>query len=320
MLRRGLVGAVASAAIVTNVSDDHLGEWGIETVEQMAHVKLLIRQGRLPNTPLFLNCDNSPLYTAATSLHETEGPLCWFSPEQHTPDSFSALPGSLVSWQAQGQLVFQLPGEDTHKLSLQDIPITMQVLAAFNICNVQAAVLAARQTGISWQAIEEALASFQPSVQDNPGRMNLFTLNDARFVIDFGHNPDGVAALADTVARLPRTGRRLVLIGQAGDRSDPEITGLGISALRCEPDLILIKELEPYLRGRQLGDIPRLIQHALKERGFEATHVEPSERDAVNWAINWAKPGDLVLLFIQASPQHAIQCLLDAGATEGWDA
>jgi cyanophycin synthetase len=42
MLRRGLAVARADAAIVTNISPDHLGEYGVDGAEDLAETKLVV--------------------------------------------------------------------------------------------------------------------------------------------------------------------------------------------------------------------------------------------------------------------------------------
>jgi UDP-N-acetylmuramyl tripeptide synthase len=92
--------------------------------------------------------------------------------------------------------------------------------------------------------------------------------------------------------------RRLVLLGQAGDREESSIRELARQTWAARPDLIVIKEMESHLRGRELGEVPAILEEELRQAGAtEAnfTHAS-SEPEAVRTAFAWAQPGDLLML------------------------
>ena len=109
---------------------------------------------------------------------------------------------------------------------------------------------------------------------------------------------DGRAG-ASMMAALPAR-RRLVLIGQAGDRSDEAIRALARAALGLRPDRVVLKEMERYLRGRRPGEIPALMADELIRLGVapEAVSRPGGEVAAVRDALAWARPGDVLLLTV----------------------
>lgn len=326
LLRRGLATNEAGVAILTNVSDDHLGEWGIETIPQMAEVKFLIRHGLKAGGILLLNADSKPVVDVCrhwVSQWTEEPPfqIGWWSTRPDEQDLETLLPfGELLAWvePVEQELCF-LHEQDIVSLSVSRVPMTLHGLAEHNVSNALSAGLAALQMGCSWEAVKEGLCSFAPSVQDNPGRANLFTCNGARVVVDFGHNPDGVCMMAKMAARL-QPSRTLVLLGQAGDRSDEAIQDLATATMPATPDLVLLKHMKDYLRGRPAGEIQDLMEQRFLEEGQPAQTIvrANSERAAIATALEWAQEGDLLLLFVQASFRKAVQQLFEAGATEGW--
>jgi UDP-N-acetylmuramyl tripeptide synthase len=163
-----------------------------------------------------------------------------------------------------------------------------------------------------------ALHRFGQAVGDNLGRANIVELGGIRLVIDYAHNPHGMAALAEMVAAMPAR-RRLVLIGQAGDRSDEAIRELARSALALRPERVVLKEIERYLRGRQPGEIPKLMADELIRLGVppEAVSCPGTEVAAVRDALAWARPGDVLVLTVhQDRPQ--VLALLERLRTSGW--
>jgi len=93
-----------------------------------------------------------------------------------------------------------------------------------------------------------------------------------------------------------------MLLGHAGNRLDADIEELAVVATEFAPDLVVVKEDEGHLRGRQSGEVPALLQNALLKTGMPLTAVPicPSEVDAALMALDWARPGDALVLLIHS--------------------
>jgi UDP-N-acetylmuramyl tripeptide synthase len=143
-------------------------------------------------------------------------------------------------------------------------------------------------------------------------------LGGVHLFLDYVHNPHGMAALGAALASYPAR-RRLVLLGQAGDRDDTAIRELARAALALRPDRVVLKEMEAYLRGRAPGEITRLMTASLMEAGYprEAITAAPTELDAVRAALAWAEPGDLLVLGIHQD-RRAVMAFLDSLRGAGW--
>src|SRR5271165_4187049 len=82
ILRRGIAVARADAAVITNVSSDHFGEYGIHDLSGLADVKFAVAAAVKPSGLLVLNADDSQLRTQVDQLVPRFGripPLGWFS-------------------------------------------------------------------------------------------------------------------------------------------------------------------------------------------------------------------------------------------------
>ena len=167
-----------------------------------------------------------------------------------------------------------------------------------------------RPGGLPTWACPEGLAGFKSTPRDNPGRSNLFDSGGATVLVDYAPNPHGVEAMLDTAQRLPAA-RRAVLLGQAGDRRDEDIRAMTRVVWRFRPDLIIVKEMESVLRGRSLGEVPRLIMDELARLGVprEIVRQAPSELDAVRQTFEWARPGDLLLLLVHAQRAEVLDLI-----------
>jgi cyanophycin synthetase len=118
-------------------------------------------------------------------------------------------------------------------------------------------------------------------------------------IVDYAHNPEGLRGLLEVAGTLRKGGGRLgLLLGHAGNREDADIERLAMTAAQFTPGLVVIKELEGYLRGRAPGEVPRILREALLRAGLveSALQERPTEVEAARLALDWARPGDLLVL------------------------
>ncbi len=292
MLRRGLAMEHCKVAAVLNVGEDHLGEWGVGSLQGLAEGKFIVT--RVADVAV-INADDEVVAARGDALEQT---VVWFSLDPGNPRLTKSLAaggsacffdGESICWQDSDQLERVLP--------VVEIPVTMKGAARYNIANALAAVAIARQLGIELAHVRAGLRNFKNSVSDNPGRLNHFEVGGVQAIVDYAHNPHGFDAVFELMNQLPAE-RRLVLLGQAGDREESSIRELARQTWAARPDLIVIKEMESHLRGRELGEVPAILEEELRQAGAtEAnfTHAS-SEPEAVRTAFAWAQPGDLLML------------------------
>ena len=172
--------------------------------------------------------------------------------------------------------------------------------------------------GVTAESMAGALRHFGATAGDNPGRANVYRLGGVTVVIDYAHNPHGMAALAEMSRAMP-AGRRLVLLGQAGDRTDSAIRDLARAAWRLEPDRVVIKEMDRYLRGRRAGEVPALLADEFRRLGLGEADITLAggELDGARSALAWARPGDFLLLAVHQD-RPLVQALLDTLRATEW--
>jgi UDP-N-acetylmuramyl tripeptide synthase len=247
--------------------------------------------------------------------------IVWFSLDPSAPVVRAHLErGGAAAVLEEGRLLLIERGARTLLASVDAMPFALGGAAHHNVANALAAIAAAGALGIESEAIRRALERFGRSPADNPGRANQIELGGVHLFLDYFHNPHGVAALSTALERYPSR-RRLVLLGQAGDRDDASIRELARAALALRPDRVVLKEMDAYLRGRAPGEVPGLMTAALVEAGFprESIVTAPAEVDAVRAALAWAGAGDLLVLGIHQD-RRAVMTLLDSLREAGWSA
>jgi cyanophycin synthetase len=181
--------------------------------------------------------------------------------------------------------------------------------AGYNVANLAGAALASVALGIAPSAIAQVYRLFGADPSDNAGRLMRFDVGGVKLVLDYAHNPDGMRGMLQ-VSRslLGPQGRLGMLLGHAGNRRDQDYEDLAAVAAEFMPELIVIKEDEGHLRGRAPGEVPALLRAALLRFGVEeATLVmEPSEVEAANHALAWARPGDVVALLVHSGAARTV--------------
>ncbi len=299
LLRRGLVVDKADVALITNIAEDHLGEFGIATVNELADIKWVVTYTLCHEKGEFgravLNADDPLLvHRAKNALFD----ITWFSPDADNKALMAhKSAGGTICTVIDEYFVIADAAGDRQLVAVSDAPITLGGIARHNVANALGAIGFCAALGIPDDAIKTGLRT--TTNEDNPGRCNVFNIDGYTVLADFAHNPHGLEALFEIAARYPAK-RRIMLLGQAGDRSDDAIRDLAKSAWNIGLDYIVIKEMEKYARGREKGEIAALIRTALLDAGADPSEIgyEELEMDAVDRALVAAKPGDLVILLV----------------------
>jgi UDP-N-acetylmuramyl tripeptide synthase len=310
ILRRGIAIARARTAVVTNVSADHFGEYGIHDIAGLADVKLSVAPLVEADGLLVLNADDPELRAQAEALIGRYGyrpPLGWFALDaDHAMLLEQRRRGAAVCGVRDARLTLSGGGIEYDLGAIADMPLSFGGIAAYNVANMAGAALAAAALGIAPATIAAVLARFGSSIADNPGRLMQFMVGGVRVLVDYAHNPDGLRGFLQ-VADHGRTGRLALLLGHAGNRNDADIEALARVAAGFRPDLVVVKENEAQLRGRAAGEVPRIICAELKRRGLpdSALAVRGSEVEAARHALDWARPGDVLALPVHSSQARA---------------
>ena len=177
--------------------------------------------------------------------------------------------------------------------------MTFNGSAIHNVENALGVIGLSRALKLQYAAIRSGLQSFGSDAKDNPGRGNQYQVNGFKVIVDFAHNEHSMNALVDMVNRMPAN-NRIVMFGHAGDRSDRDISDLSEAVLKLQANTYIISELENYLRGRELGDIPSLVKSVLVKHQVDEGAILKADNplQGAQRAIEIAQPGDVVLLFV----------------------
>ncbi len=312
ILRRGLPLHCAKAALVTNVARDHLGQYGVNTLEALTEVKFVVRKALAEDGVLVVNADDPGMLAYLQNL-ETPN-LCLFSLDKNQQDiQRQIINHSPCCFCEDQQLVYFNGSETTNICHMADIPMTMGGAALHNVRNALGAIGVAMAMGYSPQQVKCGLVGFHSNQHDNPGRLNSFTLKSgARVMVDFAHNAHSVSAVVDTVGRMPAR-KKWALFGSAGDRSDDEISAIAAGVCAMQPDHVVITELEDHLRGRAAGEVSQIMQKACLDSGLSKQQIDivASPLVGVEHITSKLQADDLGLLLVLSERDAVIRFLAE---------
>lgn len=295
ILRRGLGFQCCDVGVLLNVSSDHLGLGGIETVADLARLKSTVVESVKAEGYAVLNADDPLVLERASRV---SGKLALFSKNPGHPalqENIKA--GHFNVSVAAGHIIVQTPQTQFDVADIALIPITFGGRAGFNIENVMAATAAAYGIGVDPDHIRNGLMTFTSSVGAAPGRMNVVDVGDIKVVIDYGHNVAAAKATGDFLYHL-MPGRKIRMVAGVGDRRKEDTLRFG-ETLADYADYVIITDPSP--RGKALGETADVVRQGFINSGFEAENIEiqVNEKAAVQRALALAKSGDLVILQVE---------------------
>jgi cyanophycin synthetase len=299
LIRAGLAYRSCNVGLVLNVTNDHLGMKGIETVEDLAEIKRVVAE--VARDCAVLNADDIECLKMADHTRAARIGYITMNPQNDLVRQHI---------QAGGLAAVLENGINGHMITLYDdgahlpllwthlIPATLEGKALHNVQNAMAAAVVAYAMGVSVQNIQQGLRTFDTSFFQVPGRLNVFDELPFKVILDYGHNPVAIQCMVDLVGRLDAEGKRVCVLSAPGDRRDRDIMEIAAIAASGNFDHIIVRR-DDHARGRDLDEVPNLLRRGLEEAGYpkEKISVIVDEQDAIDAALRSAVRGDLLLIF-----------------------
>ncbi len=298
LVRSGLGYQRCDVSACLNVAADHLGMGGINTLEELAVVKRVVVE--TATDTVVLNADDMHCLRMADFCHATH--ICYVTlsadhplVKEHIRSGGRAvvlekgMNGDMITIYSKG---LHLPVLWSHL-----IPATLEGKAMYNVQNAMFAAAMAFAFGLDLDNIRHGLRTFDTSFFQAPGRTNVYDEHPFKVILDYGHNPAAIAAMADLVDRLDVKGRRLVVTAMPGDRRDEDIAAAA-GELAGHFDHYYIKP-DDDRRGRGPMEVPELLRAGLLQHGVTEAQMSmmPDEETAIETALAAAASGDLLVVF-----------------------
>jgi cyanophycin synthetase len=318
MLLKGMGVAANDVSVVTNVSADHLGLQGIDTVDQLAEVKAIVTKATRPGGWAVLNGEDPRVWAMRTGTRAKPWVFALRADAPAVREAIDA--GGRAITILDSFITVLAPGREPDRLvSILDVPVTLSGLSHHNIANALAGAAAALGLGLPREAVIEGLRTFAPDERLNPGRMNTYSMPAAdggsvTVIVDLAHNEAGLEALMDVAHGLKVPGGQVHLgLGLAGDRTDELLESMGeIAGLRA--DRVVAAHKAHYLRGRSMADLEHHLRTGLARAGVADIESFETELGGLQALVPEAADGDVVCLMCHAEREQVAAWLASQGA------
>jgi cyanophycin synthetase len=297
IVKRGLGYSTCDVGACLNISADHLGQRGIDTLEQLAQIKRVVVE--VAKDCVVLNADDIHCLQMAEFCEAKQ--ICYV-----TMDSGHGLVRQHI--RKGGMAVVLEKGINGDMITIYDkgahipllwthlIPATIEGKATHNVQNAMFATAMAYSFDTSLEDIRQGLRIFNTSFYQAPGRLNIFDEHPFKVILDYAHNPAAIKTITSLASRLDVKGKRRIVMAMPGDRRDEDI----IEAANIVADTFdsFVCKADDDRRGRGPDEVPMLLKKTLEAKGVNSADIEviPSEKEAVEAGLASCAPGDLLII------------------------
>ena len=294
IIKQGLAYKNASVAIITSLSNDHIGMEGVGSIEELARIKSLVLSEIAKDG--IVVCRAEQIIIEMVSDYNS---LIVFD-DKKTSYIQMLIKDGVEAYYVEDDFIIREYGMEKKKImNVKDIEFAFYGASKSNVRNVICAIIATRRIHSNLYEIIDKIKSIKCDSKMNLGRQNLMEYKGIKFIIDYGHNEESFLEIFDLVKRMKSNGRVISVMSAPGDRLNRDITKLGkITAENS--DFIVVKEIN-NLRGREVGEVASLILYGINKAKFKQENVITiiNEIEAFDYAFSIAKAGDVVIFFVQ---------------------
>ncbi|AVR96593.1 cyanophycin synthetase [Pseudoduganella armeniaca] len=301
IMKRGLGYDRCDVAVVLNVTADHLGQDGIDTVEQLAEVKGVV--ARSARKACVLNAEDPLCVGIGATLPEGVETI-YFAVDAEHPVLLRHLEnGGRAAYLQDGALILA-DGQARHRLLwAEEMPAAVEGCARHNIANALAAAAALMATEFGIGSIADGLASFVCDGRRNPLRTNVYDVRGIKVIVDYAHNPAAYQALGQMARTLAR-GRACAIVTAPGDRRDDTLAAIG-AACGAAFDEVVAYEWAAEDRGRARGERADVIATGAGRVG----RVMLDCGEALRTTLARCQAGDVLLFACGSSTDELVDAL-----------
>ena len=294
IIRKGLAYDAADVAVITNITNDHLGLDGIETMEQLSFVKALVAETVKKDGFTIINADDK---YSLSIIERIKNEIIYFSKDKDNAYIQKNIKDGKIAVYIENNKIMACNNHKTYRIAECDkIPISYGGILQYNIENAMAACSALVGLNVDYCIISKSFLSF--NTNENKGRFNIYNYEGRKVILDYGHNLDGYKRVLDSVVNLKNRNNIIGVIGVPGDRQNSIMHQIGRYCAK-KLDKIIIKE-DKDRRGRAEGEVAEeLYDSVIKANSKFKPIICLDEIDALKTAINISKKNDIIIVFYE---------------------
>ena len=294
LIRKGLAYDIADISVITNITNDHLGLDGINSMEELSFVKSLVGEAVKEDGFTILNADDE---WSKTIINRIKANKIFFSKYADNELIQKNISYGGISVFIENDNIVVVNNHKRYLIcSINDVPLSYNGLLKYNLENIMAACGALVGLNVDYCMISKGIMNFD--LNSNNGRFNIYEIEDRKIILDYGHNIEGYKAVLSSLSKIKGDKDLIGVIGIPGDRCDDIAIEIGEICSEIL-DKIIIKE-DKDRRGRSEGEIASLIKNGVLRKNRNAKiHVCLDETKALEKALMISKKGDTIVVFFE---------------------
>ena len=294
IIRNGLAYDLADIAVITNITEDHLGVDSINTMEELAFVKSLVGEEVKEEGYVVINGDDK---WSKKILNRIDKKKIIFSKDKYNELLVETINNNGIGVFLEDNNIYAINNKRKYKIiSIKNMPITYNGVLEFNIENAMAACAALIGLSVDYCMIAKGFKTFKLDEECNSGRFNMYNVDGVNIILDYGHNYEGYRGILESLLKI-KSNRIIGVVGIPGDRNDETIIKIGELCGKYL-DYTIIKE-DKDLRGREEGEVAKLLNSGLLKSNNNKSTIILDEKEALLKAIEISKEGDIVIVFYE---------------------
>lgn len=296
LIKNGLAYNLADVAVITNITNDHLGLDGINTVEELSLVKALVGEAVNKDGFVVINADDK---WSKTIINRFKSSIIYFSKSKDNPLIQTNINSGKIAVFIENNNICVVNNLKRYEIiSVKDLPISYTGSLEYNIENAMAACAALVGLKVDYCMISKGFMEFKLDGKFNSGRFNVYELFNRNIVLDYGHNIEGYKAVLSSLSKIKYNNNLIGVVGIPGDRKDDILAKVGeICAEKL--DKIVIKE-DKDRRGREKGEIANIIEKSILSKKRNAdVKICLDEVEALKLALDISDEGDTIVVFYE---------------------
>lgn len=295
IIRKGLAYDLADAAVITNITEDHLGMDSVETMDDLAKVKSLVGEAVKEDGYVVINADDE---YSKKIINRIPRRKIYFSRDKNNPLIKENMNNEGIAIYVDDNVLYAVNNKRKYKvIDLKYMPITLGCVLDFNIENAMAACGILVSLGIDYCMISKGFKTFKLNSECNSGRFNMYDVNGVNVILDYGHNLEGYKNIFNGINKIKKN-KVIGVVGLPGDRSNESINKIS-QACADSLDMMIIKE-DKDRRGRKKGEVPELMSKYIKQYNTDKkVTIELDECAALRKALASANVGDIIIVFYE---------------------
>lgn len=296
LVRNGLAYELADVAIITNITNDHLGLDDINSMEELSFVKALVGEAVKKNGFVIINADDR---YSKNIIERFTAEKIYFSKFKENPlVKENICNGKMAVFIENNKICVVNNYRKYEIISISELPISYNGKLEYNIENAMAACAGLVGLKIDYCMISKGFKDFELNEKCNSGRFNIYNCFDRKIILDYGHNIEGYKAVMSSLKKIKGTNSLIGVIGIPGDRKDD--IGYAIGEICAKNlDKIVIKE-DKDTRGRESGEIAKILEKAILQVNKNTNPIIClDEVEALKYAIKISEKNDIIVVFYE---------------------